>query len=430
MAFYRTPSPLELTYLAQDTAETSPFVNQYVIEGFGPLSLAELVVAVQTAATAVPEARLRLKGYWKFRAWHDDGLMPRVLEMDAGHWDGMSGENAPLLGNPMDPRTGHVCEVALLHGNPQRILFRTHHACMDGAGTIFFIKQVFNALRGDTVVSPNCRDSEWDVARRFDDVPRNVPLGGCHTPWNTQRPEWNRGCHWRRFLYPGRPNAMGGKVLAVINTLAEEVSAGKVIIRMPADLRRYLDDGQFTASNCSAALDIDITGEHSPKKLQQMIISSMRQQQDLASIIRAAKHLHWFPLRMLRASDTVKQRLHGAGTYNYSATVTNLGKLEPEQFSATSFQCTGLFGVPIALELTPLTIAFIQYDQHTAIHVSIPAALGTEKDLAQLCNRISETLDQLEEPRPRATPVAISEAPKWQHPRSGNEPGASIVSAA
>jgi hypothetical protein len=223
---------------------------------------------------------------------------------------------------------------------------------------------------------------------------------------------------------------MGGKVLAVINALAQEASASRVVIRMPADLRRYLDDGEFTASNCSAALDIDITGEHSPKKLQQMIITSMRQQQDLASIIPAASQLHWFPLRLLRASDGVKARLHSAGTYNYSATVTNLGKLDPAQFSAPSFECIGLFGVPIALELTPITIAFIQYEAHTAIHVSIPAALGTEQDLADLCDRIRLTLDQVEEPRPRATPVAFSSAPKRPGQRNDNDTGASIVSAA
>jgi len=439
MSVYRKPSPLELTYLAQDTAEKSPFVNQYVVEGCGPLTLAELASAVNAAAKAVPEARLRLRGHWKFRRWHDNGPLPAVRETDAHGWDGMSGENAPWLGQPMNPRTGPVCEVVLLHGDPQRILFRTHHACMDGAGTIFFIRQVFNALRGTPVQSPTCKDTEWDVARRLEDVPRQVTLGGCTTPWKATPPAWEAGCHWRRFLYPGRPNAMGGKVLAVINALAEEASASRVVIRMPADLRRYLDDGQFTASNCSAALDMDITGEHSPKKLQQMIISSMRQQQDLASIVPAARHLHWFPLRMLRANDALKAKLHAEGKYNYSATVTNLGKLDPEQFSAPSFRCTGLFGVPIALELTPLTVAFIQYEAHTAIHVSIPAALGTAQDLERLCKRISDTLGHVEEPRPRVTPVSLADAARALSPRaaeaprtsqSADKPGAAIHSAA
>jgi hypothetical protein len=430
MAFYRKPSPLELTYLAQDSTDRSPFVNQYVIEGDGPLTLGELTAAVHHAAAAVPEARLRLRGHWAFRAWHDDGALPAVREVDATDWDGMSGSAAPFLGGPMNVRRGPVCEVVLLRGAPLRILFRTHHACMDGAGTLFFIRQVFTALGGEAPGSPTCKDTEWDVARRFDDVPRQVTLGGCPTPWKATLPAWTPGCHWRRFLYPGRPNAMGGKILAVINALAQEQQAPKVVIRMPADLRRYLEDGQFTASNCSAALDIDITGEHSPKKLQQMIISSMRQQQDLASILPAARQLHWFPLRLLRASDAVKQQLHGAGHYNYSATVTNLGKLDTSQFSAPCFTCTGMFGVPIPLELTPLTVAFIQYEEQTAIHVSIPAALGTPEDLQALSQRISDTLDRIEEPRPRVTPVPIAEASKLAAAKAGDGSHTGIVSAA
>jgi hypothetical protein len=432
MAYYRRPSPLELTYLAQDSEQGSPFVNQYIVEGTGSVSLPVLSAAVRLAAGAVPESRLRLQGYWRFRSWHDDGEWPHVLELDASDWDGLSGENAPLLGTRMDPRKGPVCEVALLRGPSTRILFRTHHACMDGAGTVYFIRQVFKALRHEAVIPATSRLTEWDVARMHEPVARDVPLGGCSAPWPHSSPAWSPGCHWRRFMYPGRPSAIGGKMMAVINALAADSNANRVVVRMPADLRRYLDDGEFTASNCSAALDMDITGEHSPKKLQHSIIAAMRQKQDLASIVPAARHLHWFPLRMLKASEALKQKIHAAGSYNYSATVTNLGRLDPEHFSAPGFRCLAMFGVPIPLELTPLTIAFIQYEDNTAIHVSIPAALGSASDLHQLCIRIARLLDQIEEPRPRVAPVAIGEASSGRltSPRTASSGDDAITSAA
>jgi hypothetical protein len=392
MAFYRRPSPLELTYIAQDSTHGSPVVNQYVIEGDGDLSLTEMTHAVHAAARQFPEARLRLLGRGPWRAWHDDGALPRVAEVDARDWDGLSGEAAPCLGAPLNVRTGPVCEVILLRGASLRVLFRTHHGVTDGAGTLFFIRQVFAALRGAPLTAPASCLTEWDVATREPPVAKTVALGGCTPVYRHGSVPWEPGCRWQRFTIDGVPAGLGGKVMAVVAGWARQTGAQRLIFRMPADLRRYLPDDAFTSANCSSALDLEVPVDASPKRMQQAIVTAMRQRQDLATLVPALRWLRWLPLSMLRPNPVVTQKTHAGGRYGYSCTITNLGRLAPDDISGAGFRGTLLFGVPIPLELTPLYIAFIQVGKRTAMHVAIPKALGTADDLASLCEALREAL--------------------------------------
>lgn len=395
MAFYRRPSPLELTYIAQDSTLVSPVVNQYLIEGDGHVSLEALAQAVKIAALAFPDCRLRLKGYGAWRAWHDDGALPGVFEVDGSRWDGLSGDGAPCLGAPLNVRTGPVCEVVLVRGTPLRILFRTHHGVTDGAGTLFFMRQVFAALRDTPVQRPELHVTEWEVASGQPTVSKLVTLGDCEPVFRNATLAWEPGCHWRRFTLDSTPAGIGGKIMAVVARWGRETDISRLVFRMPSDLRRYLPDKAFSSANCSSALDLDVPLDADHKKMQQAIVSAMRNKQDLATLVPALRFLKWLPLAMLRPTDKLKRRIHALGLYNYTCTVTNLGRIDPATLSTADFQCRTMFGVPIPLELTPLYIAFVQVGTSMSMHVAIPRAVGTREDLEELCRRLSRDLSEL-----------------------------------
>ncbi len=46
------------------------------------------------------------------------------------------------LSETVSLREGPTCEVVIVHGNPLRLLFRSHHNVMDGRGTFVWMKDV------------------------------------------------------------------------------------------------------------------------------------------------------------------------------------------------------------------------------------------------------------------------------------------------
>ena len=80
MAFYRNLSPLERSsYLAFEEADSSPRINQFILEGEGEFDLALLRKAVAQAAKVHPGSRLKLKGASKLSYWDDGGAPPNVI---------------------------------------------------------------------------------------------------------------------------------------------------------------------------------------------------------------------------------------------------------------------------------------------------------------------------------------------------------------
>lgn len=397
MAFYRRPSPLELTYLAADTPTYSPYVNQFFAEGVGDLDLQSLAKAVETVAAVMIEIRMKLKGHWRWRYWDSAGPLPHVYSVNAANWDGLSNEGAPIIGAPMNVRSGPVCEIVLLEGNPKRVLFRTHHACTDGAGTLFLMNQVFKVLRGEVPDAPNSCSTEWDVAQQEGPCEKKTPLGSCKPIFrNTQIPPI-QGCIWKRVLYKGNASGITGKVMSVLASIASPAEDERLVFRIPADLRRYLPKGQFTASNCSSALDIEIGEDRTPRRLQQAIVTAMRTKQDIALIHPNARFLHWFPLRYLATPEKYRRKAYQENQFPYSCVITNVGVVPLESLSCAQFKCTGAYGVNIPLPLASLSVSFSLCKEGVWISIGIPRAIGTSTDLDKISADIIMKLELLEQ---------------------------------
>lgn len=398
MSFYRTPSPLEFSYIASDLPDTSPMVNQFFVHGAGHIDRQQLQDALIKAAEVNPGMRTRLKGFWGWRYWDDAGPLPVLEEIDAPDWDGMSSENCPRLGEVIDPRKDALCQVSLIHAaGDVFLLFRTHHAISDGRGTVHFMHDVFRILRGEAPMGSTSKITEWDIALREERPPRPVVEGGCLPVLKCEKHPGERGCRWQRFYWDGDQNRFTAKLIFTLGQLARENHGdGKVLFRIPADLRRYMkEDEGFSVANCTGALDLEITAETTMNQIRSSIVKAMRQKEDLSPFKEDQKIAKWLPGAMFRQSDESLNKLHAEGRYRMTGVISYMGDVGEELFRCPDFTPKSLFGAPIALENRPIFVGASTHGNVTSIFVGAPKALASQQDLQAFCAVLAERLHAL-----------------------------------
>lgn len=398
MSFYRTPSPLEFSYIGMDQPPTSIMVNQFLSQGTGTIDKDKLTDALRQAADANPGIKLRLKGFWGWRYWDDQGAYPVVEEIDAPDWDGMSSEHCPRLGQYIDVRKDPLCQASIIYAKQDvYLLFRTHHAITDGRGTVHFLMDAFRIMRGEKPVGSASKLTEWDIAMREERPPRPVVEGDCLRVTKFPVQAELRGCRWQRFVWNGDKNKLAAKILYGLAQMAWENNGdGKVIFRLPADLRRYIKDVEgFTVANCSGALDLELKPDTGMNQIRSQIVKSMRQKEDLSPFHENHKYGRWVPSSMFRAKPEVLKKRHTDGRYRMTGTVSYLGDVDLSPFTLDTYQPITLFGVPIAFESNPMFVGAASQGSDTGIVVGIPKALADQTQLQQFCEALGEKLHSL-----------------------------------
>lgn len=398
MSFYRTPSPLEFTYIAADLPDYSPLVNQFFVIGDGDIDTAQLRAALAQAVAANPGFKIRLKGIWGWRSWDDQGLDPCVEEVDAMNWDSTTSENAPCLGKPIDLRNTPPCQISKIRTpTGTHILFRTHHAITDGRGTVHLMNEVFRILRGETPLGSNSRLTEWDVAMREERPESTIVEDNClPVIKGTVRPE-DTGYQWCRFDWAGDKNKFAAKITYATARLARQhFGEGKVIFRIPADLRRYMKEEEgFTVANCSGAIDLQIDATTKLNEIRSQIIRAMRQKQDIAPFQEKYKYVKWLPKSLFRVHPNSLVKMHQEQRYRMSGVISYMGEVNNDLFSCEGFKPTSQFGIPIPFENRPLYVAACTYNNITNIIIGCPKAVCTMTELRTFCQQLSGELDAL-----------------------------------
>jgi len=398
MSFYRIPSPLEFTYIAADLPHYSPLVNQFFVIGEGNIDSDRLREALALAVASNPGFKVRLRGYWGWRRWDDQGLAPTVEEIEAPDWDSSCSDGAPLLGNPIDLRHESPCQIAkIITRTGTHILFRTHHAITDGRGTVHLMNEVFRILRGEEPQGSDSRLTEWDVAMREERPESPVSEDGCLPVIKGTTDPDRTGYQWYRFDWKGDKNKFAAKILFANAQLARaHFGEGKVLFRIPADLRRYMaDDEGFTIANCSGAIDLEIQSNTKLNEIRSQIVRSMRQKMDLAPFKENYKYVKWLPKSLFRVHPESLKRMHREQRYRMSGSISYMGEVDNDQFSCKGFRPFSQFGVPIPFENRPLFIAACTYNEITNIIVGCPRAVCDMAELKQFCQKLSNTLDAL-----------------------------------
>ena len=407
MSKFRNISPVEYSYLARDTGTESPFVNQFFVEGKGHIGVEQLQKAVSLAAQKNPGISLRLKGRWFWRYWEKNETPPLVLTY-RGSWQGNHSYAAEAIDLPFNARNDVLASITLFenidaHNNPDvdfKILFRIHHALCDGMATLHWMKEVFRALRNETLLGSQHHLSELDIIRREDYPKPAVFQGDCNPVFPKSAHPEKTGCHWLRCHWQASDSKIIAKLIFILKEMCvEEHGDGKMLFRIPADLRRYLskeEKPQAQLSNLSGIFDLEIYAHDDVNEIQNRIIKALRNKQDLSIYPKKLTALlKYLPKSLFSPKAHAVKTMHEKGHCNITAMISTVGRQDLDEFSCETFQAYAIYGIPMPLEDKSIYIGLCTDRNGINPILSIPNALANEQQSLALAQKIENRLKSL-----------------------------------
>lgn len=364
-----------------------PFTNNMIIEGEGDIDLNLLQAAVNAASEANPGTRLIMSDSPVKVRWVDSGKAPCVRRADGVDWSGFQSEGAPCLTKPHHSVTeGPLCDVIIIRGNPPRLSFRTHHAIMDGRGTMFWVEDIFRALRGETIVGSHSTLTDMDLLMPSIKGPR---YQNCLPPTGAASGN-ERGAIWIRRQVSGRFRNLVSQVAILTAAMARTHSNGTVVFNIPAD-RRTAEMPRSTA-NLSIGFYIDVPPGAPPDALADDIKKQMNQQgRNMEFLLRIL--YPFIPIGiMARAMQASGDRMRASNQYRLSGIISNLGKMQLEKYSFNGFQATTAFFIPLNFDALPLFITLSGSKDFIEILFGMPRILANAGRIEALADHVEAGL--------------------------------------
>lgn len=397
----RPVSGLERAWLAADRIQ-SPFVNQLVLEGVGVPGPEALRIAVEQAAAVHPGSTLRLRGFLRNLRWSSDGPAPLVSVVDAPDWSGNSPAGAEFLQRPLRPDTGPVVEVVLVRGadpddaTGHRVVFRTHHAAMDGRGTWLFASDVFRALRGEPLLGSE--SGPWidaDYARMATDEARTDPPADRGAPTGSPLSS-EFATTWARVRVPGSFRGLLPKALVALWKASRAHTTDPMRFAVPVDLRRYRPDRRTTA-NLTGIVHLDLAGVAGSAQAHARVrarLTAGMNGHHAAAMVLGAERVRGLPLWLMgwAGARFARQRLE-TGRFPTSATVSNLGRQDLALVSAPAFRATRAFWIPPGSPSMPLFVSLNGDARGLDIVATAPVGLATSGRLRDLLDTMRLVLE-------------------------------------
>lgn len=392
----RRVSPIERLFIA-NTILNPPFANQLVIEGSGMLDVAQLQRALDTCSAANPGSTLTLGDGSEPLCWQS-GRPPRITRILAPDWDGYSDAAAPFLGAPLDPFSGPTCEILLVIGRDTRtfLIFRSLHAVMDGIGTLSWANDCMSALRRETPVGHASAIIDADVAQRL--MPgrtRQRPPADALHPLGRPGPADDRTTfHWQRVTIPKRLEShVMGVIAATLNTLAREnagddaaVRQARVRFNIPCDLRRHASS-EKTTGNMFSPLFVEMTPDARSDSFGLQLVRQLYERQEVIplSFLEQAAATGLDQWQAILA-DLLEQQ-HQQGRYQFTATLSQLGRIRSASLSCADFAATSAYFVPPLADQVCF-VACNGFDLHTEIAIALPSRFCHHDGLRVLSTRV------------------------------------------
>ncbi len=371
---------------------TPPFANQVIVEGTGYFNADEWRTAVRIASEANPGARLVLKGCLGSSRWIDTGTTPPIREVDGSSWDGLGSDGAPFLKQDFNPRKGPNSEVLLMHGNPARAAFRSHHAVMDGRGTMTWTEDIFRVLRGEKPLGSEYAMIENNLLN-LSRGKRSKPLPHQYIGPTGKADGTEIDLAWKRVTLIGKYPRLLARVLFLTAREAWRHGDGKVRIGIPVDLRSRRE-GLRSTSNLTNAIYIDIDRKATVDGIADDIARRLS--------IRADGEITWEDLiisyvpvnilaRAIRNEGRGNQR---SGRFRFSGFVSNLGRLDSAAYSCGSFSASAYFGVPVCAPILPFSMTLSGLGGRIEMLLMMPRNMATGGRLDAALGRIADGLSQ------------------------------------
>lgn len=383
----RTNRPLSIAsrvWIAADNVYP-PFWTNFVFEGTGTLDVNDLREAVRIVSQANPGSRLVLKGHLNRSYWTVGGPEPLVREIKETSWDGYSSEHFWELTRTSDVRKGPNVEVVLVRTNPLRIMFRAHHAVMDGRGTGTWAEDIFRVLRGEPPLGSDHLLVENDLLYLPDKTVHKPLKHEFISPMGP--PEGSEpGFVWKRATVKGRYSNLLARVLLVSAMAAWRYEEGPVRLGIPVDLRARLPQGTRSTGNLTNAIYINVTREATVQEIASSIKKRLELKDD-GKLDLEDKLIPYIPISMLtKLLVREDQQALKNNRYRCSGFVSNVGYVDLSKFSGGGFKATAFFALPINTRSFPFSLGITGYNDSVEFILRVPRIFATG-------GRLNETLE-------------------------------------
>jgi hypothetical protein len=321
--------------------------NGFCAEGAGQLSAEQWQAALDQVAAHNPGTRLRMIGEGRRARWDSDGLPPRLHMVEHSDWDARSESGADFLyETAFSLTTGPTVELVVVArpDNRSLLVLRSHHAVMDGMGSMHFLHELFRALRGEPLAGTNAAYSDVDLM---------LSVGAKHSTSRhvktvslTGLPQGDdSGDEWRRIsLGKPRKNQLG-RVAGAVAEFTHRHTDLPVLIGVPVDLRRHapglLSTANFT-NMLLVRLDKGEGGEQFKQRLKEMLDQKME-----AVYPRILGIFKWMSLSQMDRMLSRNPKNYRTKKALETAVISNLGRQDSAALSCPGFNTERMFLIPI-----------------------------------------------------------------------------------
>jgi hypothetical protein len=388
MAYSRELGATERIYLALKGV-CPPMINHLCWDGTGEFDVPKWKEAVRKASEANPGSRSVIKGFNAFSRIVGTGPIPALVEVDGSKWDGMSSDNIPPeLTKPLSPYEGPIAELVLIHGNPLRVVVRTHHSFMDGRGSLWWAEEIFRVLQGQELIGSDSSITEHQLCDAFQKEGRTLAPPEYIPPTGPARGD-DPGVMWRRKIYPGRYRNPMGQVAILLAKEAWKHAEGKVRMAIPVDLRAR-QEGLRSTGNLTNLIYVDVNPNTTTDDFSQDVARQIKEGKD-GMIYSGDRLIKYIPIWILRriSRDNINAR-HATSRYVVSGMITNMGRMPV--FQGGGFTGTQAWGIPSPQRNMPIFVGIAYTNEYLNMIYSIPCVLGDQGRLQELIENVSSGL--------------------------------------
>lgn len=367
-----------------------PFVNQFVLEGAGFFNHADWSEAVRIASEANPGSRVILRGHLGSSRFVDSAVAPVVKYIEQNQWSGFDPEAADFLKKPLPLHSGPSAEVLLLPGEPSRIVIRTHHATMDGGGTLHWAQDIFNALNNRPLLGSQLGLTDLQVAKSLD---------------SRAEPDWQKkyasptgdataagqDVVWQRIQIKSKIKQLLPKVILFIAQKARQSAQEKIDIAIPVDMRKHTFIPPNTG-NLTGFIHVLADSAATVDDIARQILHKL-ELREFAAFNPALPWCSHIPLSVLayaikKDTDDMCRR----GLFASSAVLSNLGKLDLDAYSTENFKPRSGFFIPPGNAASPCFIALSGSDYAIELLTSMTTSFAANGRLQALCDELKAYL--------------------------------------
>jgi hypothetical protein len=369
-----------------------------VVEGAGSVALEELTAAVAIASEANPGVRLERQG-GKFV---DSRNTPPVRQVERVSADpGQRVLDMPELQDILPTGAGPKCEVLLVassSNSASTLVFRGAHMILDGPGLEMWASDIFRVLRGEQPLGAPDTTSDKDILRKEkyeseDDTRRTrMEFRSLFEPHPTTTPR----TLWRRRTVDGYHPALTATIATTIAELAD-VQTSRFSI--PVDLRRHRPDVRSNA-NMTNLLILDVergqTWEESHERLMRMLAANRDLLSQIAPVsLKQPIPIMKLPIPVLRVlNGLISAEAAKDSTYNATAGISHLGRLDLLDYCAPSFEATTVYVGSTHPPLRPTEVEIVECGGRTEIILSEFDGPGVAERADTVLDRIEEVLEK------------------------------------